>query len=200
MQDSMRTHAVRGKTKMLNAAAHAQAVPERNKAALRKNIHHASFPGATGSQSIPVRLRLKRHPPSMPLPMNGQCETGSRPWRIWVVGAIRLAANAVYLHAVHWNSDGQARFVLKNEFFIFNAFIHLLKTTRFIDSESFIKIENIFFQPPRHRTIVTGVPTLTVLKSGTQEERVMRMHPCDWGVWKTGPTCMPMPLSVSRMK
>ena len=33
-----------------------------------------------------------------------------------------------------------------------------------------------------------------------QEERVMRMHPCDWGVWKTGPTCMPMPLSVSRMK
>lgn len=95
-----------------------------------------------------------------------------------------------------------ARCVLfkKNEFFIFNAFIHLLKTTRFIDSESFIKIENIFFQPPRHRTIVTGVPTLTVLKSGTQEERVMRMHPCDWGVWKTGPTCMPMPLSVSRMK
>lgn len=54
--------------------------------------------------------------------------------------------------------------------------------------------------PLRHGTILTGVPTLTVLKSGTQEERVMRMHPWDCGVMKTGPTCMPMPPSVSRMK
>lgn len=55
-------------------------------------------------------------------------------------------------------------------------------------------------QSLRHGTILTGVPTLTVLKSGTQEERVMRMHPWDCGVMKTGPTCMPMPPSVSRMK
>lgn len=52
----------------------------------------------------------------------------------------------------------------------------------------------------RYGTIFTGVPTLTVLKSGTQEERVMRMQPWDWGVRKTGPTCIPIPPSVRRMK
>lgn len=53
---------------------------------------------------------------------------------------------------------------------------------------------------PRLRHNPHGVPTLTVLKSGTQEDRVMRMQPWDCGVRKTGPTCIPIPPSVRRMK
>ena len=34
----------------------------------------------------------------------------------------------------------------KNEFFIFNAFIHLLKSSRFFDHEHIIKIKTIFCQ------------------------------------------------------
>lgn len=54
--------------------------------------------------------------------------------------------------------------------------------------------------PSGYCTIATGVPTLTVLNNGTHEERVRRIQPWDWGVLNTGPTCIPMPPSVSRMK
>ena len=56
----------------------------------QQRIHAAAF----------LRTKTARLP-SMPLPGDGNRSTGSRTWKVWVVGAIRLTGMAVHLRAFH---------------------------------------------------------------------------------------------------